>query len=154
MHSNRITHLLKAKSGYAAIWVVIDKLTKMVHFEPCHDDSDAEAIVDLFVKRVFNPHGMPLQFVTDRGTEYCNNFFDAVCKAVGTVYSKSTAYHPATNGQSERMNRVLEDMLRHYVNPRQDDWDTLLPVLKFAVSNTWQESIQNTLSLKWVIRCC
>ena len=116
----------------------------MAHFAPCHDDSTAEDIVQLFVERVFNPHGMPLQFVTDRGTEYCNKFADAVCKAVGTYHSKLTAYHPQTNGQSERMNRVLEDMLRHYVNPRQDDWDKLLPILEFAVNNSWNESIQNT----------
>jgi len=58
--------------------------------------------------------------ITDRGSEFCNKFCDAVCRAVGTIHSKSTAYHPPTNGQSERMNRVLEDMLRHYVNPRQE----------------------------------
>ena len=65
-------------------------------------------------------------------------------RAVGVIHAKSTAYHPATNGQSERMNRVLEDMLRHYANHRQDDWDTLLPIFEFAVNNSWQESVQNT----------
>ncbi len=65
-------------------------------------------------------------------------------KSVGTEHCKSTSYHPQSNGQIERMNRVLEDMLRHFVNPRQDNWDTLLPVLEFAINNSFQESIQDT----------
>ena len=117
----------------------------MAHFAACRDDSDATEIADLFVEHVFCRHGMPKVVVTDRGTEFCNKFSDAVVKAVGTYHSKSTSYHPQTNGQSERMNRVLEDMLRHYVNPRQDDWDTLLPILEFAVNNSWNESVQNSL---------
>lgn len=142
--ADRITHLPKTKAGYTAIWVVVDRLTKMTHFAPCHDESNVEEIADLLVKHVFRPHGMPKVVITDRGSEFCNKFCDAVCRAVGTIHSKSTAYHPPTNGQSERMNRVLEDMLRHYVNPRQDDWDTMLPILEFAVNNSWQESVQNT----------
>ena len=109
--SDRITHLPETKSGYTAIWVAVDKLTQTAHFAPYRDDDDAEAIVDLFVKHVYRPHGRPLQFVTDRGREYCNKFAAAVCKAVGTVHSKSTAYHPPTNGQSERLNRVWKTCL-------------------------------------------
>ena len=68
--SDRITHLPETKSGYTAIWVAVDKLTKMAHFASCHDDSSAEDIVEMFVKHVYRPHGMPLQFVTDKGTGY------------------------------------------------------------------------------------
>ena len=64
--ADRITHLPKTKIGYTAIWVVVDGLTKMTHFAPCHDESDAEAIADLFVHCVFRPHGMPKIIVTDR----------------------------------------------------------------------------------------
>ena len=142
--ADRITHLPKTKSGHTAIWVAVDRLTKMAHFAPCHDTSDATEIADLFVEHVFCRHGMPKVIVTDRKGEFHNKFSAAVCKAVGTMHNKSTAYHPPTNGQSERMNRVLEDMMRHFVNPRQDDWDTLLPVVEFAVNNSWQESVQNT----------
>ena len=81
---------------------------------------------------------------TDRGSEFVNKFSAALCKLVGTVHSRSTAYHPQSDGQTERMNRVLEDMLRHYVNPKQDNWDDLLPAAEFAVNNAFQESIQDT----------
>ncbi len=134
MRRDSITHLPKTKSGYTAIWIVVDRLPKMAHFVPCHhDEADAEAIADLFVQHVFKPHGMPAKCITDEGGEFCNKFADAVCKAVGVIHAKSTSHHPATNGQSERMNIVLEDMLRLYVNPRQD---TLLPILEFAVNNS------------------
>ena len=122
----------------------MDKLTKMVHFAACKDDDNAERIAELFVENVYKLHGSPLEVLTDRGTEFCNKFGDAVLKIVGIVHHRTTAYHPQSNGQTERMNRVLEDMLRHYVNPRQSNWDTMLPVLEFAVNNSWQESIENT----------
>ena len=142
--ADRITHLPETDKGHTAILVVMDKLTKMVHFAPCRDDDNAERMAELFVENVYKLHGSPLEVLTDRGTEFCNKFADAVLKIVGTLHHKTTAYHPQSNGQTERMNRVLEDMLRHYVNPRQTNWDTLLPVLEFAVNNTWQESIGNT----------
>ena len=142
--ADRITHLPKTKSGHTAIWVVVDRLTKMAHFAACRDDSNATEIADLSAEHVFCRHGMAKVVVTDRGTEFCNKFSDAVVKAVGTYHNKSTAYHPYRNGQSERMNRVLEVMLRHFVNPRQDDWDTRLPILEFALNNSWHESVQNT----------
>ena len=65
-------------------------------------------------------------------------------KLVGTMHRKTTAFHPQTDGQTERMNKVLEDMLGHCVKPSQNNWDVLLPVLEFAVNNAWNESIQNT----------
>ena len=56
----------------------------------------------------------------------------------------STSFHPQTDGQTERLNRVLEDMLRHYVSPSQDDWDEYLSMVEFAYNNSWQESIKTT----------
>ena len=88
--------------------------------------------------------GMPLLLVTDRGTEFNNKFSDAICALIGTEHSKSTAYHPQTDGQTERMNQVLEEMLRHYITPKMDTWDMMLPVIEFAINNSYQESIQDT----------
>ena len=116
----------------------------MVRLAPGHDTDNAEATADLFKDTVFRSHGMPSTVVSDRGPEFTNKFAAALCKALGTAHCRSTSYHPQSNGQTERMNRVLEDMLRHFVNPRQDDWDTLLPVLEFAINNSFQESIQGT----------
>ena len=116
----------------------------MARLAPGHDTDNAEATADLFKDTIFSSHGMPSTVVSDRGPEFTNEFAAALCKALGTDHCKSTSYHPQSNGQTERMNRVLEDMLRHFVNPRQDDWDTLLPVLEFAINNSFQESIQET----------
>ena len=143
---DRITHLPKTAKGHTSIFVAVDKLTKMVRLAPGHDTDNAEATADLFKDTVFRSHGMPSTVVSDRGPEFTNKFAAALCKALGTDHCKSTSYHPQSNGQTERMNRVLEDMLRHFVNPRQDDWDTLLPVLEFAINNSFQESIQDTPS--------
>ena len=96
------------------------------------------------VDNIWKHHGMPLRITTDRGPEFTNKFIAALCELVGTMHCKSTAYHPQSDGQTERMNRVLEDMLRHYVNPKQNNWDDLLSCAVFAVNNAYQESIQDT----------
>jgi len=141
---DRITHLPKTEKGHTAIFVVVDKFTKMCHLAPCKDTDDAEATAVLFKDNCFRFHGWPSKVISDRGPEFTNKFAAVLMKALGTEHCKSTSYHPQSNGQTERMNRVLEDMLRHFVNPRQDNWDTLLPVLEFAINNSFQESIQDT----------
>ena len=141
---DRITHLPKTAKGHTSIVVAVDKLTKMVRLAPGHDADNAEATADLFKDTVFRSHGMASTVVSDRGPEFTNKLAAAFCKALGTDHCKSTSYHPQSNGQTERMNRVLEDVLWHFVNPRQDDWDTLLPVLEFAINNSFQESIHDT----------
>ena len=87
---------------------------------------------------------MPLFITTDRGPEFTNKFIASLCEIVGTLHCKSTAYHPQSDGQTERMNRILEDMLRHYVNPKQNNWDELLSAAEFAVNKAYQASIQDT----------
>jgi len=145
--ADRITNLPKAKRGHTAILVVVDRLTKMAHFAPCKNQSGATEVTQIFTDIVFKPHGVPEDLTTGRGPEFTNKLIAAMCEIIargGTKHRKSTAYHPQTDGQTERMNRVLEDMLRHYVSPRQDNWDDLLAPLEFAVNNAHNESIQDT----------
>lgn len=142
--ADRIVKLPKTKNGHTAILVVVDRLTKMAHFIPCKNESTAQDMARLFVDHVWKLRGMPLRITTDRGPEFTNKFIAALCELVGTKHCKSTAYHPQSDGQTERMNRVLEDMLRHYVNPHQDNWDELLAAAEFAVNNSYQASIQDT----------
>ena len=141
---DRITQLPKTKRGHTAILVVVDKLTKMTRFAPVKNESTAADIAQAFVEHVWNSHGMPLQITTDRGTEFTNAFSKSLCDIIGTKHTKSTSYHPQTDGQTERMNRVLEDMLRHYITPKMDNWDDMLPVLEFAINNSYQDSIKDT----------
>ena len=129
--ADRITSLPKTKHGYTAILVVVDRLTKMTHFMPCKNESTAQDMARLFVDHVWKHHGMPLFITTDRGPEFTNKFIASLCEIVGTLHCKSTAYHPQSDGQTERMNRILEDMLRHYVNPKQNNWDELLSAAEF-----------------------
>jgi hypothetical protein len=82
--------------------------------------------------------------VSDRDPRFTAKFSQALFKLTGCRSALSTAFHPQTDGQTERVNRILEDYLRHYVGPRQTDWDTHLPEAEFAYNNSWQASINTT----------
>jgi transposase InsO family protein len=116
-----ITQLPKTASGYDAILVVVDRLIKMARFVPTTTDVSAKEIAALFLREVFRMFGMPQELITDRDPRFTGKFFAEVCRLLGVKQCLSTAYHPQSDGQTERMNRVLEDMLRHYVNPRGTD---------------------------------
>jgi hypothetical protein len=87
---------------------------------------------------------MPQTLISDRGTVWNSKFSRAVFNNYGVELNLNSPYHPETDGQTERMNRLLEDMLRHYISPTQNDWNEWLPLLQFATNNSWQESIQST----------
>jgi hypothetical protein len=95
----------------------------------------------VFMWQVFRLHGMPREIVSDRDTRFVSEFWRNVCTMLGVQQSMSTAFHPQSDGQTERANRTLEEMLRHFVNPHQDDWDTKLATCEFAINSAHQESI-------------
>ena len=127
--------LPKTERGHDFILNVVDRLSKMAHFLPCKQSIDAEGVASLFVDRIWSMHGLPKSIVTDRGTQFLNSFNTAICRILGTRHAVSSAYHPQTDGQTERVNRVLEEMLRHYTNKQYDDWDLHLPLCEFAHNN-------------------
>ena len=139
-----ITQLPVTKSGHDAIVVFVDRLTKMVHFAPTHTTVTAEQFAKLFVREVWRLHGLPKEIVSDRDPRFTSVFWQEVMRLVGTKQSMSTAFHPATDGQTERCNSILEGMLRHYVSEDQSDWDECLDAAEFAVNNAWQESVRAT----------
>jgi hypothetical protein len=139
-----ITQLPVTKSGYGAIAVFVDRLTKMVHFAPTYTDCSARDVARLFNDTVFKHHGLPSELLSDRDPRFTSKFWTELTRLLGTKLKMSTAFHPQTDGQTERSNRVLEDYLRHYISPSQDDWDEWLPQAEFLVNNAWQESIKNT----------
>ena len=139
-----ITHLPKTPRGHTAIMVVVDRLSKMTHFIPTKDEVNGEQTARLFLDNVFRLHGCPQNIISDRGSIFTSKFWAALCQLAGIKRNMSSAYHPQSDGQTERMNRVLKDMIRHYVNPVTDDWDDHLTPAEFAVNNAWQESIQST----------
>jgi hypothetical protein len=139
-----ITHPPVTKTGNDAIIVFVDKLTKMARLAATKTTVSAEGFTQIFVDNVFKSHGLPSKIVSDRDSRFTGHFMKALTKSLGIRQAMSTSFHPQTDGQTERMNRVLEDMLRHYVNPYQNDWDEYLTVVEFAINNAFQTSIQNT----------
>ena len=108
-----ITHLPPTKQGHTAIVVFVDTLSKMVHFAPAWDDMGSEEFANLFMREIFRRHGLLRQIVSDRGSIFTSAFFAHVCKLLGIKQCLSTAFHPQSDGQTERSNCTLEDMLRH-----------------------------------------
>jgi hypothetical protein len=139
-----ITQLPVTKSGYDAIAVFVDRLTKMVHFGPTYTDCLARDVARLFNNTVFEYHGLPSEFILDRDPRFTSKFWTELSCLLGTKLKMSTAFHPQTDGQTKRSNRVLEVYFRHYISPSQDDWVEWLPQAEFSVNNAWQESIKNT----------
>lgn len=139
-----VVQLPRTKSGYDAVCVFVDRFTKMVHLAPTTSDVDAVDTAELFMQHVFRLHGVPATIVTDRGSVFVSQFFATLMKALGVQQLLSTAYHPQTDGQTERANRVMEDCLRHFITPTQDDWDKLLPMVEFAINGAVQESTKHT----------
>ena len=130
--------------GYDSILVMVDRLTKMVHLAPCHKTDDASTVAWLFYKHVASLHGFPESLVTDRDPKFMSNFWASLMARLRMTHLASTAFHPQTDGNTERVNRVMEDMLRHYVHADQTDWDSWLPMIEFAINNSWHSSITNT----------
>jgi hypothetical protein len=139
-----ITDLPKTTNKNDAILVVVDRLTKMTHFIPCAISCTAQQACDLFIQNVIRLHGCPSSIVVDRDPRWRSSFWQSWCQLVTIHVGMSTAFHPQTDGQTERMNRTLEEVLRHYINPSHTSWESLLPWAEFAVNSAFQESIKTT----------
>ncbi|QRW07680.1 Transposon Tf2-1 polyprotein [Ceratobasidium sp. AG-Ba] len=126
---------LPESEGFTAILTVVDRLTKMVHFVPTTNEANGIDVANLFLTYVWKLHGLPRKTISDRGPQFTSQFLKQLHKQLNIKPSFSTAYHPQTDGQTERLNQVVEMYLRHYVSHRQDDWVGLLPLAEFAYNN-------------------
>jgi transposase InsO family protein len=126
-----ITQLPKS-SGFDAIFVVVDRLTKQAHFIPTMSSVDSPGIAELFLTLVWKLHGTPKEVISDRGPQFAAKFMQQVFHRLGIKSALSTAYHPQTDGQTERVNQELEQYLRAFVNYRQSNWASLLPMAEYA----------------------
>nr|GEY20511.1 reverse transcriptase domain-containing protein [Tanacetum cinerariifolium] len=107
-----VTKLLKTQSGNDTIWLVVDRLTKSAHFLPMMETDPMDKLARLYLKKVVTRHGIPVSIICDYDPRFTSNFWKAFQKAMGTRLDMSTAYHPETDGQSERTIQTLENMLR------------------------------------------
>ena len=145
-----ITSLPTTKRGKNSIMVVVDRKSTMVHLIATTNDVNAhvqgvvQGVAQLFQDRVFCLHGIPDDIVSDRDTNFTSAFWRELQKLLGTSLNLSTANHPQTDGHTERMNSVLEDELRQYIAPDQQNWELLLSMAEFSMNNCYKSSIQCT----------
>jgi hypothetical protein len=130
--------------GYTAIWTVTDKRTKMIHIHETKDTLDSEGLYHLYLRRVWSAHGTSDKLITDRGPQYSSRFARDANKNLQIETALSTAYHPQTDGQSERTNQSVEQVLRTVVSFHQDDWVDWLPMVEFALNNQYKKSLKTT----------
>lgn len=136
-----IVQLPLTKQGHDAIFVVVDKLTKRSYFIPTHTTATAPDTAKLYFKNIVkNGHGIPEIIVSDRDSKFTSLFWQSLWELLDTKLAMSTAFHQQTNGQTEIMNRTLEQMLRAYTSAKQDDWDDLLPYAEIAYNSAKQSS--------------
>jgi len=121
----------------------------MTHLVATDLTVDAPRCAKIFLEHIWRLHGMPKEIICDRDPRFRSAFLQSLAGMVGTQIKMSTAFHPQTDGQTERMNRVVEDCLRHYVMPNQQNCDQLLPVVEFAINSSWQASIDMS-----PFKCC
>jgi hypothetical protein len=138
---DHITDLPESK-GFDSILVIVCRFSKRSHFLPCRMDQDTEGLAELFVKDYVRLHGLPDQIISDRGLRFTSNLWADICKLSKIERSLSTAYHPESDGQTERNNSTLEQYLRTYVSFQQDDWASLLPMAEFAYNNSYHSAIK------------
>jgi hypothetical protein len=108
----------------------------MVHFAPTKKTVNSEELAKIFRTTWQRQHGIPKVIISDRDKRFLCQFWKALFKMSGTHLRFSTAFHPQTDGQSERANRTLEEVLRHFVSPRQDDWDEYLDLAEYAINDS------------------
>ena len=137
-----ITGLPRTQSGSDSIWVIIDRLTKVAHFIPVKTTYSSSKLAELYMAKIVCLHGVPKKIVSDRGSQFTSRFWKSLHEALGTRLNFSTAYHPQTDGQTERVNQILEDMLRACVLDYGKSWDKNLPYAEFSYNNSYQASLQ------------
>lgn len=138
---------LPESDGYNAIWSIIDRLTKERHYVPTtasDNGTSADATMEVLIKEVFRLHGLPASIVSDRGPQFIATVWKAFCKRLGIEAKLSTAFHPETDGQTERANQDIERHLRTYCSYMQDDWAKWLPLGEFADNNAISSSTKVT----------
>ncbi|CAI7836990.1 unnamed protein product, partial [Closterium sp. NIES-54] len=139
-----ITGLPSTSRGHDSILVVIDKFSKMGHFIPTNATATAEATARLFFDRIITIHGIPATLISDRDSKFMSKLWKELMGLLGTKLAMSSAYHPQTDGQTERLNQVVEQLLRTACKDDVSHWDTQLPTLEFAYNNASHAAIGKT----------
>jgi hypothetical protein len=127
---------------FNSIWVIFDRLTKSAHFIPVNTNYNVQKYAEIYVARVLCLHEVPKTIISDRGTQFVARFWEQLHASLGTHLIHSSAYHPQTDGQTERVNQILEDMLKACVMEYPGSWDKNLSWVEFSYNNSYQESLK------------
>jgi hypothetical protein len=122
--------------------LVVDKLSKDYHFIVVKSTCKEIDIANIFMKEIFRLHGMPREIISDRDTKFTSGVWKSLFVGFGTKLLFTTSYHPQTNGKTDRVNRVLEDMLRMHVMHHPKKWEEYLPLVEFSYNNGYQECMK------------
>jgi Integrase zinc binding domain len=136
-----ITKLPRTRRGNDMIWVIVDRLTKSAHFLPLSESDKFEAMAKIYLREVVTKHGVPVSIISDRDSRYTSHIWKQFQSYLGTKLNLSTAFHPQTDGQSERTIQTLEDMLRACAIEFSGSWDDHLPLCEFSYNNSYHASI-------------
>ncbi|KAD4385762.1 hypothetical protein E3N88_25931 [Mikania micrantha] len=136
-----ITKLPRTANGKDSIWVIVDRLTKLAHFLPIRETYPVRKLARIYIDKIVSRHGIPLNIISDRDARFTARFWESLHQAFGTRLDLSTAYHPQTDGQTERTIQTLEDMLRACVIDFGGNWDSHLPLVEFSYNNSYHASI-------------
>jgi len=135
---------LPLAQGYDSILVVVDRLTKMVHFIPTTEKTSAEGLARLFRDNVWKLHGLPESIISDKGPQFAAGLMRELNEMLGIKSKLSTAFHPQTDGQTERVNQELEQYLRMFIDHRQEQWPEWLGTAEFAYNNKAHSSTRTS----------
>ena len=127
-----------------SVWVVVDRLTKSAHFLPVRTNYSLDKLAELYIKEIVRLHGIPVSIISDRDPRFTSRFWGKLQEALGTRLNLSIAFHPQTDGQSERVIQILEDMLRSCAIDYEGSWDRHIPLVEFVYNNSFQSSIGMT----------
>ena len=136
-----VVGLPKIVGQHDSVWVIVDRYTKSAHFLPVRTTYTVEQYAELYVKEIVRLHGAPRSIVSDRDPTFTSKFWESLQKAMETQLRFSTAYHPQTDGQSERTIQILEDMLRACVLDFGGSWSKYIPLIEFSYNNSYQATI-------------
>jgi len=131
---------LPVSDGFNCILVVVDRLTKMIHLIPFRNIPSAVDTADAFMNSIFKLHGLPNEIISDRGSQFTSKFWSALCNSLNVNLKFSSPYHHQSNGQTERVNSVVEQYLRCFSNYKGSNWKRYLNFAEFSYNNAVQES--------------
>nr|GFA56720.1 putative reverse transcriptase domain-containing protein [Tanacetum cinerariifolium] len=141
---NFVTKLPKSSQGYDIIWVIVDRLTKSAIFTSIRETDPMDKLARIYLKEVITRHGIHVSIISDRDPRFASNFWRSLQNALGTRLDMSTAYHPETDGQSERTIQTIEDMLRACAIDFRKGWVYHFPLVDFSYKNSYHATIKAT----------